>query len=360
VLSETILENGKKRIERMNRVSLDDIRASINKKFKTQMIQTGDTYQHFDRIPFSSPRLNYLTRGGIPWPGATELSGPESSGKTTILGDLVKNAQRMGLLCAFTDTENKTDLDYWKWIGVDVDNLLLCKPVNTSGESILELQFELMREGVSFLGLDSVASLVPKQVLTGTMDDKTYAGSSGILSTFSQKLTGSGILFDKKVCMVGVNQVRDVMSGYGLKTPGGHFWRHACLCRLQLSKGNPFDHNHKEMAMSTIEQPSGHMVEIRMLKNQFSKNDRRYTTMTFDYEIGVDVYEDAIDVGLDLEIVNRAGAWYRFVNRETGEILCVNGDEIKLQGRNAVNEYFKENPRIFKWVMGQISQYITE
>lgn len=341
-------------------MGLDDIRANINKKFKTDMLQTGDNFTHFDRIPFSSPRMNYLTRGGIPWPGATELSGPESSGKTTVLGDLTKNAQKMGITCAFTDTENKTDLDYWKWLGVDIDNLLVCKPTNASGEALLELQFELMREGVAFLGLDSVASLVPKQVLTGTMDDKTYCGSSGILSTFSQKLTGSGILFEKKVCMVGVNQVRDVMSGYGMKTPGGHFWRHACICRLQLTKGNPFDRMYKEMAMSTIEQPAGHWIEARLLKNQFCKNDRRYTTLTLNYTDGIDLYEDAIDVGIDLEVVQKNGAWYSFLNRETGEILCVNGSEVKLQGRNGVREYFMENPRIFKWVMGQINQYITE
>lgn len=341
-------------------MSLDDIRNSINKKFRAELVSSNPEYTQFDRIPFSSPRLNYLTRGGVPWPGAIELSGPESSGKTTLLGDLTKNAQKMGLICAFTDTENKTDLDYWKWLGVDTDNLLISKPVNASGETILELQFELMRQGAAFLGLDSVASLVPKQVLEGSMSDKTYAGSSGILSTFSQKMLGTGILHERKVCMVGINQVRDIMSGYGYKTPGGHFWKHACVCRLQLTKGNPFNRNYVEMAMSTIEQPAGHWIEVRMLKNQFSKNDRRYTTVTFNYDYGVDVYEDVIDVALDLDIIYRGGAWYKFCNRETGDILQVDGQDVNLQGRNAVKEYLQEHPRIFRWLMGQVDQYIRE
>lgn len=341
-------------------MGLDEIRASINKKFKAELLTDTDTYVGVDRIPFSSPRLNYLTRGGIPWPGATELSGPESSGKTTLLGDLVANAQKMGLVCAFTDTENKTDLDYWKWLGVDIDNLLLCKPIGVSGEDLLQLQFELMNEGVQFLGLDSIASLVPKAVLTGTMDDKTYCGSSGIVSTFSQKLMGSGILIEKKAVMVGINQVRDKMNGFGLQTPGGHFWRHACLCRLQLQKGNPFDHNYKEMALSTIEQPLGHKIEVRMLKNQFTKNDRRFNMCTLNYEIGIDVFEDAIDVGVDLGIIQKGGAWYRLVNCETGEILCMNGDELKFQGRANLRNYMMENPRIGKWLLGQISKYIAE
>ena len=259
----------------------------------------------------------------------------------------------------FIVTHN-TDLDYWKFLGVDIDNLLLCKPIGVSGEDLLQLQFELMNEGVQFLGLDSIASLVPKAVLTGTMDDKTYCGSSGIVSTFSQKLMGSGILIEKKAVMVGINQVRDKMNGFGLQTPGGHFWRHACLCRLQLQKGNPFDHNYKEMALSTIEQPLGHKIEVRMLKNQFTKNDRRFNMCTLNYEIGIDVFEDAIDVGIDLEIIQKGGAWYRLVNCETGEILCMNGNELKFQGRANLRNYMMENPRIGKWLLGQISKYIAE
>lgn len=343
-------------------MALDDVINAINKKFKTDIITTGDNLSQLDRIQFSSPRINYLTRGGIPWPGATELSGAESSGKTTLLGDLTKNAQQKGLYCAFTDTENKTDLDYWKFLGVDIDNLIVCKPVGVSGEDILQLQFELMAEGISFLGLDSVASLVPKQVLTGTMDDKTYCGSSGIMSTFSQKLTGSGILFDKKVCMVGINQVRDKVTsmGFGLQTPGGHFWRHACLCRIQLTKGNPFDRNYKEMAMSSVEPPSGHKIDVKLLKNQFSKNDRKLNMCTLTYDIGIDVYEDAIDVGIDMDIIQRAGAWYRLLNRDTGEILCVNGEELKFQGRSNLRDYLLENQRINKWLLGQIETYIMD
>lgn len=259
----------------------------------------------------------------------------------------------------FIITHN-TDLDYWKWLGVDIDNLLICKPIGVSGEDLLQLQFELMNEGVQFLGLDSVASLVPNAVLKGTMDDKTYCGSSGIVSTFSQKLMGSGILLEKKSCMVGINQVRDKMSGFGLQTPGGHFWRHACLCRLQLLKGNPFDRNYKEMALSTIEEPLGHKIEVRMLKNQFSKNDRRFNICTLNYEIGIDTFEDAIDVGIDLEVIQKSGAWYRLVNRETGEILCMNGDELKFQGRSNLRDYMLNNPRIGKWLLGQINKYIAE
>lgn len=341
-------------------MSIESIRSSINKKFKSEILSNAEDYYGFDRIPFSSPRLNYLTRGGIPWPGGIEISGPESSGKTTLLGDLVANAQKMGIICALTDSENKTDLDYWKFLGVDTDNLIVCKPVGVSGEDLLQLQFELMNEGVGFLGLDSIASLVPKAVLTGDMDDKTYCGSSGIVSTFSQKLTGSGILLEKKVCMVGINQVRDKLSGFGLQTPGGHFWRHACICRLQLAKGAPFDHNYKDMAFSTIEQPMGHKIEVRLLKNQFSKNDRRFNVCTLRYDTGIDVFEDSIDVGIDLGIIHKGGAWYRLVNCETGEILCQNGEELKFQGRSNLRDYLIDNPRIGKWLTGQINKYIAD
>lgn len=341
-------------------MSIQDIQASLNKKFKGELLTIGEDYPKLDRIKFSSPRLNYLTRGGIPWPGVTEISGPEQSGKTTLLGDLTKNAQAMGIICSFTDTENKTDLDYWKWLGVNVDDLLVCKPAGVSGEDILQLQLDMLDEGVGFLGLDSVASLVPKQVLTGSMDDKTYCGSSGIMSTFSQKLSGTGILIAKKAALVGINQVRDKLSGFGLQTPAGHFWRHICLLRLQISRGNPFDAIYREMPMNTTEDTAGYKMEVKLLKNQICKNDRRFNYCTFNYSKGIDVLEDLIDVAIDLDIINQSGAWYRFVNKETGEILCVNNEEIKFQGKGNVREYLENNNRIAMWVAMQVDKYIAE
>lgn len=341
-------------------MSLDDIKNTINKKFKSEILGFGVDMPGFERIPFSSPRLNYLTRGGLPRPGGVELSGAEGSGKTTLLGDIIKNAQKQGLLCSFTDTENKVDLDYWKFLGVDTDNVLVCRPIGMSGEDVLQLQMDMLNEGVQVLGLDSLASLVPKAVLLGDMTEKTYCGSSGIVSTFSQKLTGSGILTEKGAVMIGINQVRDKLSGFGLQTPGGHFWRHACVCRLQLMKGNPFNSDYKELPLSTVDEVSGHVIEARLLKNQFMKNDRRFTTMTLHYEKGIDVVEDGISVAIDLEVIDKAGAWYRLVNKEAQQVLCIDGEELKFQGRVALRQYLDENPRIVKWMVGQIDKYITE
>lgn len=340
-------------------MSLEEIKLRLNKKFKSDITKMGVNTKP-DRIPFSSPRLNYLTRGGVPWPGATELSGPEGSGKTTLLNDLVKNAQAIGMMCAIIDNENKYDTEYAKWCGVDIDNLLLCQPLNTAGEDILQLALDMLEEGINFCGIDSIASLVPKQVLTGTMDDKTYAGSSGIVSTFSQKLSGTGILQSKKACLVGINQVRDKMNGFGLQTPGGHFWKHACILRLQIAKGNPFDAIYREMAMSTPEITSGYKMEVKILKNQLCKNDRRFNYCTFHYTKGIDVLEDLIDVAIDIGVIHQGGAWYRPVNKETGEVLCINGEELKFQGRGNLRDYLDNNNRIAKWIETQVNQYITE
>lgn len=261
----------------------------------------------------------------------------------------------------FIVTHN-TDLDYWKWLGVDIDNLLTCKPTGMSGEDILQLQLDLMEEGVQFAGLDSVASLVPKAVLDGQMDNKTYCGSSGILSTFSQKLSGTGITGQNKIAFVGINQVRDKINSMfgGFQTPGGHFWRHACLCRLQVSRGTAFDAQYKDMSASSRDPFAGHMIEINMLKNQFSKNDRKYNQCTLHYTKGIDANRDMVDVAILMDIIHRAGAWYQLLNIETGEILCVNGDEMKFQGRANLDAYLEENPRITKWIHSQVMQHITE
>jgi recombination protein RecA len=343
-------------------MSLEDVRSAINKKFKSEVLGYGNNLPKMERIPFGSARMNYLTRGGIPWPGVTEISGPEGGGKTTLLGDLTKQAQQMGLMCAFTDVENKTDLEYWKWLGVDTDNLLTCKPTGMSGEDVLQLQLDLMEQGVNFLGLDSVASLVPDAVLKGDMADKTYCGSSGILSTFSQKLSGTGITGQSKIAFVGINQVRDKINSMygGLQTPGGHFWRHVCLCRIQVTKGDPFDELYKDMKWSSRDPIAGHTIEVNMIKNQFSKNDRKYSQCTLHYGKGIDTYRDLIDVAIVMDVIHRAGSYYQLLNIETGEILCVNNVEMKFQGKSNLDEYLLSNPRIVKWIEGQVNQHICE
>lgn len=339
-------------------MSLEEIKKTLNKKFKSELLGFGDNFPPIDRIPFTSPRLNYLTRGGIPWPGVTELSGPESSGKSTLLADLTMQAQKKGLMCALTDAENKEDLEYWEWLGVDLTKLLTCRPVGVSGEDILQLQLDLMAQGVQFLGLDSVASLVPNSVLNGSMDDKTYCGSSGIMSTFSQKLTGTGVMIKNKVTLVGINQVRDKVNGFGFQTPAGHFWKHACICRLQLARSNPFNEAYAQMPLSTQELTSGHWIDVKMLKNQFSKNDRKYNMCTLHYTKGIDYVEDLVDVAIDMGIVHKGGAWFRIINVDTGEILCVNDEELKFQGRANLRNYLDENPRIALWLEGQVNARI--
>lgn len=340
-------------------MSIDQIKQKLNKKFKAEVIRSDPDSTKFFRVPFTSPRLNYLTRGGIPGPGAIELSGPEGAGKTTLVNDLVKNAQAMGMLCGVIDTENKYDIDYAKWLGVDVDNLLLCRPMNVSGENVLELALSMIEEGIRFCAIDSLASLVPKSVLEGSMEDKTYCGNSGILSTFSQKLSGTGLLFQKQAILLGVNQVRDKLSGFGLQTPGGHFWRHVCLARFQITAGNPFNENYVTMPYSTTEKTAGYIIEMKILKNQFMKNDRRFNYATFHYEKGFDVLEDLIDVAIELGVIHKGGAWYRIVNKETGEILCVNDEELKFQGKANVRDYLAENTKITKWIETQVNKYIT-
>lgn len=341
--------------------NIDQIKVSLNKKFKGNMFKVVESNQ-FYRIPFSSSRLNYLTRGGLPYPGASELSGPEGAGKTTLEIDLIKHAQALGLTCAVIDTENKFDMEYAEWLGVKKDDLIFTQPTGLDGETVLELALGLIEEGAKFCAIDSIPSLVPKSVYEGDMSDKQYCGSSGILSTFSQKVSGTGILQEKGACLLGINQVRDKVGGYGLQTPGGHFWRHICICRLQLAKGNPFDHNYKDLPYSTTEETAGYSMELRMLKNQFSKNDRRFAKCTFTYDIGIDELQDLIDVAIEIGVIYKSGAWYRFVDPTTGEVISNESGDIKLQGKANVRNFLKEedNSQIYKWVKLQVDQKLAE
>jgi recombination protein RecA len=274
---------------------------------------------------------------------------------------LAKNAQAKGLLCGYIDTENRVDLDYWKFLGVSIDDILVCRPQGATGEEVLQLALDLMEEGVQFLGLDSIASLVPKAVLEGDMSDKTYAGASGIMSTFSQKLTGSGIIQKNYVSLVGINQIRDIIGSYvgGTRTTGGHFWKHACSCRLHITRGKLFDENYKELAASTQDETAGYQMNVKMEKNQFSMNDRRFALCTYKYKVGIDVIKDAITVADIYGIIARHGAWYHLIDPDTGELIAVDGEEFKCNGMAKLYEAVSTNEAVKSWLFDTLDGMIS-
>lgn len=322
----------------------------INKKYKKDIVGVGTDLISCDKIPFSSPRANYVTRGGIPKYKMTEFFGTEGSGKTTSSLDILANYQKEDKrYSVYLDAENTLDKDWGKKLGVDFSKVILIKPEYESGETLLDMVLDLIRSGdVGFVVIDSVPFIVPKAVMDGDLEQKTYAGNSALMTTFCSKVIP---LLNKYNCtLLMINQVRDKMgvTYTAYNTCGGRALKHSYSFRVMFSKGSMLDENGSEVSNS-YETPKGNIVSMRIEKNKVSKPDRKLGTYTLKYEDGIDVVADTVDLGIYLGVINKGGAWFSY-------------KDLKLQGKSAfINEIkSKDNIKLLKGLIEEVNNKALE
>lgn len=318
---------------------LDNLIKEFNKSSSETVVSVGLPTYEFKRIPFTSPRMNYCTFGGLPVGKLIEFYGEEHGGKTTSALDIIANYQQTGdnRAVLYVDAENTLDAEWARTMGVDVDNLILFKPTSQSAEEILQFILDAIDTGeIGLWVLDSIGALSSKQELEKTLDEKTYAGISAPLTVFGRK---AEMLMTKHHCTgIGINQLRDdlgAMWAGATKTPGGRGWRHYCAVRLQFSKGKYIDENGVELT-SRAESPAGNYVLMSMTKNKTCPPTRRTGFYTLNYTKGVDYLKDLVDVAIKYDIVQKSGAWYSIVDIETGEKL------ITLQGSSKLYAHLED------------------
>lgn len=319
-------------------MSLDDIIKKINKDAGSDIVGYGIPKRDYIRIPFTSPRMNYCTYGGIPIGRLIEFYGEEHGGKTSSALDIVGNYQRMetGKRVAYFDSENTLDVEWAAKLGVDVDDLILLQPESQSAEDILQYILEMMGTGeVGLVVLDSIAAMVSAQEMDKTVADKTYAGISMPLTVFGRK--AEMLCHKYTATVIGINQIRDDLSamyGGAIKTPGGRAWRHLCSVRMQFMRGAFIDEKGNEIKRSS-ESPAGNKVLMTMVKNKTCPANRRGGYYTLDYANGIDYLADLIEVALRYNLIVQKGAWFSVIDPDNGDILAD-----KIQGMSNVKEFF--------------------
>lgn len=334
-------------------MSLDQIIKDINKKHKAEIINKGVVYQDIERIPFSSPRMNYMTYGGLPIGRMVELSGEQSSGKSTCALDIIKNAQIKypDKQCVFIDVERTFDSRWAVTNGVDVDSLILVTPDEQTAEQLFEISKALIESSeVSVCVLDSIGSLVSAQAYDKTLEENTYGGVSKPLTLFANVIipicARTGCLF------IAINQVReDMNSRYGgLITPGGKAFKHACSVRMEFRKSTYVDQDGKEVTQSA-ENPAGHYTKVNLIKSKVCRIDRKVGTFLLNYMDGIDYISDIIDLCVSKDIIVKAGAWYRFTH---------DGEEISVQGKRELKKLLKENTEMCNTFNDLLQDYIMD
>lgn len=263
--------------------------------------------------------------GGIPRGRVIEVYGPESSGKTTLTMHCIAEAQKAGGLAAFIDAEHAFDKNYAEKLGIDTENLLISQPDN--GEQALEITEHLIRSGaIDIIVIDSVAALVPKAELEGEMGESKMGLQARLMSQALRKLTGA--IHKTGCCCIFINQLRDkigVMFGSPETTTGGNALKFYASVRLDIRRVGQI----KESADNVL----GNRTRVKVVKNKVAPP---FKVVEFDimYGQGISKVGEIIDLGVELEIIKKAGSWFSY-----------NGEKLG-QGRDAVKNLLLDNPEL--------------
>jgi len=315
--------------------ALDSTLGQIEKQFgQGAVMKMGDKgSMSMESVPTGALALDLaLGIGGMPRGRIAEIFGPEGSGKTTLATHVVAEAQRNGGICAYIDAEHAMDPVYAKAIGVDVDELLISQP--DTGEQALEIADMLIRSGaLDVVVIDSVAALTPRAEIEGDMGDTHVGLQARLMSQALRKLT-SNLNKSKTICIF-INQLREkigVMFGSPETTPGGRALKFYSSVRLDIRRIE---------AIKDGTEIVGNRTRVKVVKNKCAPPFRQ---AEFDimYGAGISREGSVIDLGSDLDIVKKSGAWYTYEGEQLG------------QGRENAKRFLTENPEVMMEITDRV------
>ncbi len=316
---------------------LQEALKTIEKQYgKGSIMKLGDrTSVDIDAISSGSISVdNALGIGGYPKGRIIEIYGPESSGKTTLALHAIAECQKAGGRAAFIDAENAIDPTYAKNLGVNIDELILSQP--DSGEQALEITELLIRSGaIDLIVIDSVAALVPQAELDGEMSDSQVGLQARLMSKAMRKLAG---VMNKSLCTaIFINQLREkvgIMFGNPETTPGGRALKFYSSIRIDVRKGE---------ALKVGTDIIGNKVNVKIVKNKVAP-PFKIAPVEIMYGEGISHIGEVITLGVDLEIIQKSGAWFSY-----------NGEKIG-QGRDAVRQFLIANPNMDEEITNKIKE----
>ena len=320
---------------------LDSALGQIERQFGSGTVMRMGEKRHekIPAIPTGSLGLDIaLGIGGLPRGRIVEIYGPESSGKTTLTLEVIAQCQKLGGTAAFIDAEHALDPIYAEKLGVNVDELLVSQP--DTGEQALEVADIMVASGgVDILVIDSVAALVPKAEIEGEMGDHHVGLQARLMSQALRKITGNVQKSDTLV--IFINQIRHkigVMFGSPETTAGGNALKFYSSVRMDIRR------------IGTVkdgDEAVGNETRVKVVKNKVSPPFKQAEFQIL-YNKGINRLGELIDKGADLDIIEKAGAWYSY-----------NGEKIG-QGKANSIEFLEQNPKLLKNIEKQVIDAINK
>jgi len=311
----------------------------IEKQFgKGSIMKLGESaHMKVETVPSGALALDIaLGVGGFPRGRIIEIYGPESSGKTTVALHAIAEVQKIGGTAAFIDAEHALDPLYARNLGVNIDELLLSQP--DTGEQALEIAEALVRSGaVDIIVIDSVAALVPKAEIEGEMGDAHVGLQARLMSQALRKL--SGAISKSKTIAIFINQLREkvgIMFGNPETTPGGRALKFYSSIRLEVRR------------LESIKQGNdlvGNRTRVKVVKNKVAPPFKQ-ADIDIMYGEGISREGSIIDIGTELDIIQKSGSWYSFEGERLG------------QGRENAKQYLKDHPEQAQIIENRIREAV--
>lgn len=333
-------------------MTLSEVFKDIEKVSGKGSIMQGVEVKDVERLAIPALALNRMLYGGFPKGRLIEFSGAESSGKTStsllVAGAYQRQDERPVF---FVDSEGTYDPRWASLLGVDnaPERFIKWAPENVTAEEVFEYILKVADTNeVGLIILDSIPALVPQQEEAKSMTEYQMGGISKPLTVFSRKLQ-KVLLKNRSVIFIGLNQVRDNMSQYGppTTTVGGRAWKHLCSIRIEFRSEN-IDRNGAYLADSA-DNPAGVKINAALKKNKTAPRNRKLSYYTIDFEKGFCPTADAIENAMVNSIITRAGSYYSYTNKETGEIM------VRAQGKAAFFEQL--TPETIELIKEEVNNY---
>ncbi|HET6559107.1 MAG TPA: recombinase RecA [Prolixibacteraceae bacterium] len=318
-------------------LTMDKIEKSYG---KGSIMKLGDRpVEDVPSIPSGSIGLDIaMGVGGYPKGRIIEIYGPESSGKTTLAIHAIAEAQKAGGIAAVIDAEHAFDPTYASKLGVNIDELLISQPDN--GEQALEIADNLIRSGaVDIIVIDSVAALTPKAEIEGEMGESKMGLQARLMSQALRKLTAN--INKTKTCVIFINQLREkigVMFGNPETTTGGNALKFYASVRLDIRRVGQIKEG---------EDAQGNHTRVKVIKNKVAPPFKK---AEFDimYGEGISKTGEIIDLGVELNIIKKAGSWFSYGETKLG------------QGREGVKAILQDNTELAQELEAKILEEVAK
>jgi len=354
---------------------LSDILKEVNKKFGDGVITVGvEDLTNYGTLSLGSPGFDFCLYNSFPERKIVEFCGAEGSGKTTtaylvaasyIRKELERNPENPRAIM-FVDLECGADPLWSIKMGYDMNN----SPVKTirftgsdmAAEHIFDVIINAIKTGeVGLIILDSLNMLVPLQTFGESLEKKDMGGIAKPLGDFSRRV--KGLLVKYNATLIGINQLRENIGGYGnpLTTSGGRGWKHACDVRMMFKKSAFIDEDGNELK-SSAQSPAGYIMEAAVLKTKVCKWDRKLGRMYINYDRGVDIMQDTIEVAIQFGFIdNSVQGTFKLIDPDTGELICDDeGKEIKIRGKRNIKPYFEERPELWRKLYDRVYDKLSQ